>query len=128
MKKHTAAQSQRGLSMVGWMIVLGVVTVFGSAGVKIIPAYMEFNTISGIISSTLNDSKISLQSELEIMSGIDRKFSINNVTVISGQDLVVKRENGSLAIAVDYEVRKNLFGSLDLVAVFKKEFSKESLR
>lgn len=125
MKTMTTLPSRsRGLSIAGWMFVIIVVVVFGSVATKTVPAYMDFNTISTAINSALDDPKIGLMSTQEIQTNIDRRFAINNITVISGADLQVEKESGRVLIAVDYEVRKNLFSNLDLAMVFTREFER----
>lgn len=125
MKTMTTLPSRsRGLSVAGWMFVVIVLVVFGSAAAKTVPAYMDFNTISTAINSALDDPKIGLMSVPEIQGNIDRRFNINNISVISGADLDVEKESGRVTITVDYEVRNNLFYNLDLAMVFNREFSR----
>lgn len=125
MNKWGEGHRQQGLTVVGWLVILVVVMVLGSAGIKVIPAYIEFNTISGIIQRTLQDSKVSLKSENEILSDIGRRFYVNTVKSIEPRDLLVTKEPSGMTVTVDYEVRENLFGNIDLVVVFFKEFSKD---
>lgn len=120
----TLPSRMRGLSMLGWIVVAAVVVVFASAGVKTIPAYLEFNTIKGAVASVLQDGKVALKSDNEILADIDKRFMINNVTAISYRDIQIEREGGSLVLVVEYEVRENLFGNLDLAMTFSEEFRK----
>ncbi|MFN3715025.1 MAG: DUF4845 domain-containing protein [Alcanivoracaceae bacterium] len=111
--------------MLGWMVIGVVVVVFASAAIKTIPAYIEFNTIKGAVNSVLQDSKVGLKSENEIRSDIDKRFVINNVKAISAQNLGVLIEGGRVTVTVDYEVRENLFGNLDLAMTFSEDFRKD---
>lgn len=122
--KTTMPSKMRGLSVVGWLLVAAVVVVLGSAAIKIIPAYMEFNTIRGTLNSVLQDSKSALKSDSEILSDIDKRFMINNVKAITYHDIVVERQGNTMILSVDYEVRENLFGNVDLVMTFSDEFRK----
>jgi hypothetical protein len=114
MRTMTLPSRMRGVSVLGWMIIGIVAITFGSAAIKTIPAYLEFNTVKGAINSVLMDPKVALKSEMELLSDIDKRFNINNVTAISSSDLRFAREGARVTISVDYEVRENLFGNLDL--------------
>jgi hypothetical protein len=111
--------------MAGWLIILVVVVVFGSAIIKTAPAYIEFNTIKGLINSILQDPKVSLKSESELHSDLDKRFMINNIDAIQASDVAFSREGGRVTAIVGYEVRENLFGNLDLIMTFSGEFTKD---
>ncbi|MCC1495607.1 DUF4845 domain-containing protein [Alcanivorax sp. 1008] len=115
----------RGVSMVGWLLIGAVVVVFGSAGMKTIPAYLEFNTIKGAIVSILQDSKVSLKSESELRGELDKRFMINNVKAITVSEVGFVKDAGGVSAIVDYEVRENLFGNLDLAMTFSGKFNKD---
>lgn len=125
MKTMTSRPSRmHGLTIVGWMFVVIVVVIFGSVGTKTVPAYLDFNTVKTAINNTLDDPKIGLLSEVEIQNGVDRRLAINNVSVVRGADLEVEKAGGRVKVVVDYEVRNNLFGNLDVVMVFNREFER----
>ncbi|MGB1222402.1 MAG: DUF4845 domain-containing protein, partial [Alcanivoracaceae bacterium] len=63
------------------MIITAV--VFVTMGAKLVPIYLEFNTISTAVQSVLMDPKVGLKSVNEISADIDKRFSINNVDMIS---------------------------------------------
>jgi len=125
MRIATLPSRMRGVSMTGWLVILIVVTVFGSAGVKTVPAYLEYNTIKGLINGVLQDPRVGMKSENEIQNDISRRFDINNITAIRGSDVLVVKAGNRVTLSVDYEVRKNLFGNLDLVMTFGDDFSKD---
>lgn len=115
----------RGMSILGWLIILVVVVVLGSAIIKTAPAYLEYNTIKGLINSLLQDPKVSLKSENELRSDLDKRFVINNIDAIKASDVTFSREGGRVTVVIGYEVRENLFGNLDLIMAFSGEFTKD---
>jgi hypothetical protein len=125
MRTTTLPSRMRGISFVGWMLIGAVVIVFATAGVRIVPAFLEFNTISGAINSVLQDPKIGFKTDTEILSDLGKRFSINNVEAISVEDIIVTREGPRVTLSVDYEVRGNLYGNIDLLMTFKEDFVKE---
>ena len=125
MRTTTLPSRMRGISFVGWMLILAVAVVFISAGTKIIPAFLDYSTISGIISSVLQDPKAGLKTDNELLSDVAKRFALNNVTAIGVDDVVVIRDSGTLTMSVDYEVRGNLFKNIDLVMTFDEDFVKD---
>ncbi|AFT69816.1 hypothetical protein B5T_01537 [Alloalcanivorax dieselolei B5] len=117
---------QGGLSLLGWIVVLIVLAVFGTAAFRMVPAYMEYNTIKSATVSLLGDSKTALMSEREIRDALSKRFIINQVNAITANDLVVSKEGGRVSVAVDYEVREPLFYNVSVVMTFQDTFSKSA--
>lgn len=117
---------QGGLSLLGWIVVLIVLAVFGTAAFRMVPAYMEYNTIKSATVSLLGDSKTALMSEREIRDALGKRFVINQIDAITANDLVVSKEGGRVSVAVDYEVREPLFYNVSVVMTFRDTFSKSA--
>lgn len=120
----TLPSQMRGLSMVGWLVLIVIAIVLGTAAIRIIPAYMEYGTINTAINNTLQDNRLSLQSDNEIRQSLDRRLSVNNVSAVSSRDVSISRESGMLHLGLSYEVREPLFGNVDLVISFQKDYEK----
>ena len=121
----TRPSQQRGISLIGWAVMLLVAVVLGTAALRMVPAYMEYNTISSSINSLLQDSKTALMSPREVRDALSKRFKINQVKVISANDLIIIKDGGILKISTDYEVREPMFYNVSIVMNFKDEFSKD---
>lgn len=116
---------QRGLSLISWMVVIVVVAILGTAAFRMVPAYMEYNTVATTIRSTLQDSKVAMMSPHEIRASVGKRFLINQVTVITEDDIAFEKEGRLLKASIDYEVREPMFYNVSIVMTFKEEFSKD---
>ncbi len=117
---------QRGLSLLGWVVVLIVLAVFGTAAFRMVPAYMEYNTIRSTINSVLDDNKTAMMSEHEVRGALSKRFTINQVDVIGVNDLAISKNGGDVTVGVDYEVRRPLFYNVSVVMHFEDTFNKTS--
>lgn len=121
----TMPSQQRGISLIGWAVILLVAVVLGTAALRMVPAYMEHNTISSSIKSLMQDSKTALMSPREVQDALSKRFTINQVNVITANDLAISKEGGILKISTDYEVREPMFYNVSIVMTFQDEFSKD---
>ncbi|MDF1819959.1 MAG: DUF4845 domain-containing protein [Alcanivoracaceae bacterium] len=119
----SAPSRQRGLSVTGWILMIITAVVFVTMGAKLVPIYLEFNTISTAVQSVLMDPKVGLKSVNEISADIDKRFSINNVDMISYRDLVITKDGGKVEVLADFEVRTNFFKNVDFVVSFDRTYS-----
>lgn len=121
----TMPSQQRGISLIGWAVILLVAVILGTAALRMVPAYLEYNTISSSIKSLQQDSKTALMSPREVREALHKRFTINQVNVISVNDLAITKEGGVLTISTDYEVREPMFYNVSIVMAFKDEFNKD---
>lgn len=124
MRRMNSAKSMRGLSVSGWLVSIIAVVIFATAGVKIIPSMLDFNTVKTLINNVLSDNKIGLKSVDEISKEIDRRFLVNSITVLKAKDVKIDKVDGVLIIELDYEVRENFFENVDFLMTYKHEFKK----
>lgn len=102
---------QSGMTMAGTMVVLVAILVLGIIGFKTAPAYAEFYTIKDIVAS-LNESSDKTRSGIK--ETFQKRAQIDNITSMSGDDLVMKEG----VISAEYEKVIPLFGNMSLLLEF----------
>lgn len=120
----TRPSRMRGMSPLGWMTVLVIVVIGGSAAVKLIPAYLEYGAIIRAANNTLEDRGVALMSQNEIRRAMGRRMEIDNVSNLRSRDIPVTKDGNRIVIHLDYEVRESIIGNLDVVLVFKRDIEK----
>ena len=111
---------QRGMTMIGWLVLLVFIGVIALVSLKLIPAYMEFYTILQSVES-VHAQATPQMSAREVQSALAKRFNVNNVESLDAKDLKVTRVDGRLIIRVAYEVRKPMMGNVDAVVKFDRE-------
>ena len=119
---------QEGMTAIGWLLVILLVFVIAMFVMKLIPIYLEGFNVGSVINGLEDDPTLSGKNAAEIRKVILRRFDVNMVTSVDSSDIYIARQGGQYVIEVEYEVRKNLIGNLDIVASFHKEASLPVLR
>lgn len=122
MRDVKAIREQRGLSLVGFLLVLVLVVIVVLLGLKIVPIYTEYYSVVQAMQSLRDEENIELRSPMEIEDLFFRRLYINYVDSVDRNEVLVSRRNG-LHIRVKYEVRESIVGNLDVVAEFDKTVS-----
>jgi Tfp pilus assembly protein PilE len=122
---------QRGMTLIGWVIVLAIIAFFATLAMRLIPMYQEYYGVLQI----MNDMKIELQnnnlSKNEVQTLLERRFDIGYIDSVDKDDIEILRGKNSAyvtKIVIDYEVRKPFFAQIDLVGHFKKAIDVEPER
>jgi len=113
---------QAGLGMFGWLIVLAVAGFAISVGLKIVPHYLDYNTIVGIVEG-VSPEVWRGSSKKKMHEVVDKGLKVNNIRTLMSKDVLqIDRAQTLTTVNVDYEIRENLFSNVDVVLVFKKDY------
>ena len=104
-------------------IAMGLVLLafFVTIAVTIWPVYMENFSVNSHLSRMAEDSKAKSMTKAEILKTLQKRFGVDDVKSVMPEDIIINGEPGQgYEIEVDYEVRKNLMGNVDIVISFNK--------
>lgn len=111
---------QRGMTAVGWVLVLGLIAFFTLITLRLVPFYLEYSQVSSIVESLHEEPGITKKTKSEIIRMIFKRFSVNNVRDIDKEAITITKADGILTVSISYERRDHLLGNVDVVAKFDK--------
>lgn len=110
--------AQRGITLTGFLIGAVIVIAALLLGFKIGPAYSEFYTIQKIFKVIASDSSLKAASRGEINTAFANRATIENIKVISHENLQVDKSGSGLVISATYSVKVPLFHNLSACMEF----------
>ena len=113
-------KKQRGMTAIGWVLVLMLIGFFALIGLSLAPIYIDNFTVASVLNDMKQEPGVGAQSMGEINNTIMKRLDINSVTDVTRDDIFIERSGGETTITIQYEVRKNLMGNVDLVVSFDK--------
>ncbi len=107
---------QRGISFIGFIVVLAVGGFFLFLGMKIGPTYLEFLSIRNAVNKVAAEAQ---SADLAaIRRSMDRQMTIDYAASYKPEFVRVVREGDQIKLVLNYEIRKPLIYNLDFVAKF----------
>lgn len=110
---------QRGVSMLGFMLIAVVVIMIAMLAMKLVPAYIEFFSVKKILNSMGQDPEVKGMSNVDVRNSFSKRASTGYVTVVKPEDLSIDRSGGNTVISTEYEYRTPLIANISLVVDFK---------
>lgn len=111
-------KKQQGVSKVGLLVMFFLVAVFLTAGLKVVPLYIDHNLIVGVCDELIETGEADNMTISDIRIRVSNTLRINNVTGFDLRSITLRRENSQAIITVAYERRVELFANLDVIAKF----------
>lgn len=117
------ARSQKGLSMLSWMVVLAFVAFVASTAFKMLPHYFDYMSLDKTISSVGTEGLQDVRTVGDFYQHVSRGMEVNGIRDIDLREAVkVEIVEGEFRVKMSYEKREPLISNLDLVANFDKEY------
>jgi hypothetical protein len=112
---------QRGMTAIGWVIVLGLLAFFTLLTLRLLPLYLEYGKVSSAFESLYSEPGITKKPVSEIRKMLGKKLYINEVREIDKRLIDIKNKGNVLTVSIEYERRVPMVGNIDAIASFKKE-------
>lgn len=109
---------QRGVTAIGWLIILALIAFFVFLGLKLFPMFAENLSVVSSLESLQKEPSITKKSNQEIIKLIERRFQINNIKHAKRQNITITRSGGVLTINCQYDVVQKLGGPISVLAEF----------
>jgi len=117
-------RTQRGITITGFLVfaVIGIVMLL--LGFKIGPAYAEFYTIQKLFRTMAADSAMQNATHRELMNSFNARAGMDNIKVISANDLDIVKDGSGMVISATYSVRVPLVKNLSACMEFNPSSAK----
>lgn len=118
---------QRGITGVAFAALIALLLFFVWIAILLFPIYMENFKVSSHLHKIAKDEKIDVSNPDGIKQSLLRRFDIDDVKHVSAEDITITQNLDSVLVTIDYEVRANVFGNIDLVVSFVEEETVKTL-
>ena len=112
---------QRGMTAIGWMLMLGLIAFFTLITLRLVPLYLEFAKVTSVLESLQDEPGITRKTKGEIINLVRKRFDMNDIYYVDPKLVKVSKEKGVLKVSISYERREHLLSNIDVVASFDKQ-------
>lgn len=106
-----AMRGQKGVSLIGLVLVLAVIGTIGIVGMKVFPSFMENRAVENAIKRAAQEGADPASARIVF----DKNADISQIDTITGKDLQIDKVNGSLLVSYEYTKKIPLFGPVSLL-------------
>ncbi|HEY0491264.1 MAG TPA: DUF4845 domain-containing protein [Telluria sp.] len=114
MASYVFDKRQRGVSLVGLIVVLALMGFAAIVAMKTVPAFAEYSAAKDAIAL----AKAAGGTPRDMQVSFDKNADVNDIDAIAGRDLVISKDTGETEISFEYEKRIPLFGNVSLLFDF----------
>jgi hypothetical protein len=112
-------RTQRGVTFIGWLILLIPVAIVGYAGIRLVPVYLNYTKIARSMTQLAQEMQSSDPAQ-NIRFALEKRLDIEGVTFPDSKDFTIKRDGQAWVVAIEYEDGAPLVSNIALTAKFNK--------
>ena len=114
-------KKQKGMTGVSIMALLIAIAFGALIFLKIAPIYFDSFKVGDVVSGMKDERGLGDKSNAEIVNMILKRLDVNMVSDVTKDNIFIEKTRNTVTIEVEYEVRKKLFGNLDVIVNFNKK-------
>ena len=114
--------SQRGVTFLGWLILLIPVAIVVYAGIRLTPIYLNYMRVAKSLDRLAQQQQDDgTTTAASLRAALDRSFDIETIEYPTTKDIDIHRDGDHWIAIADYQDMAPLFGNLSLQVQFHKE-------
>lgn len=119
--QRKAINKQKGMTLIGWIFVIGFVGFNALVAINVAPVYFTDSNIESLWNNLETDQSLVGKNPKELRRIIAKRLRVNNVYDLKKEDISIKKTKGFYVVTLEYEPRGKIAGSLDYIITFRHE-------
>lgn len=111
-------RKQSGMTLTSFVVVLAVVGFAAYIGMKLFPMYQEYYAVRSAMKGIAAEPGGGDMDPSRLQDMFFKRMDINYSESVKRENIKFERVEGGWRMKVDYEVRRELVGNLDVVGKF----------
>lgn len=108
---------QRGLTIIGFLLVAAVVIIFALVGFRVLPAYIEYYTVQKALEGALADqANVTPQ---DIRKSLERRINADYVDSVRASDVTVSKEGNQVVASLEWQKILHMVGNASILLDFQ---------
>jgi hypothetical protein len=110
-------RNQKGISILGFIVIAAMVVCFVMVGFRVTPAYIEYYSVQKALQQSLYDVK-DLNSTAEVRNAFQRRADAGYIESVSGKDIEVVKTKNEITATATWTRKLHLVGNVSLFLDF----------
>jgi Domain of unknown function (DUF4845) len=121
MREMSMRSKQRGVTLIGWILLLTPLAICGYAGIRLTPIYLNYMKVARTLEQMKTDAKQAPMNDLStIRQALEKRLLIEQVEFPDAKDFKITRSGKAWIIDAGYDDQAPLFSNVFILVTFDK--------
>lgn len=113
-----AAGRQRGMGLLGLLLIAIMVGFFVMSAIRILPGYLEYMSVRDIVERVAGEYDRNGDTFADLRRKLADYFNTNQIKTLDPRDIEISRDEGDVIINANYEQRIPLVWRIDAIVKY----------
>jgi hypothetical protein len=118
-------KKQQGLTFISWLVIFAVGGFFILLGMKLVPIYLENQSVKSVVESLRNDADVRKADPMGVKKIIYKRLKINSIYDFPQDWIKIKKEKNRLVVDVTYDKIEPIFANISVMVSFSEKLDIE---
>lgn len=120
-------KNQSGLTFISWLIILAIGGFFVLLTLKLVPIYLENQSVKSVVQSLNQDPLVRKQSAQGVRKIIQKRLKINSVYDFPKEYIKIKKSKNKLIVDITYDRIEPIVANVSVMVSFSEKLDIEIL-
>jgi hypothetical protein len=111
---------QRGMTMIGMLLVLALVGLIGYAGLRLAPLYLNYIKVARSMNAAAADFKSDNPDPGIVRRSLEKHWQIEDITAVEAKEVEIVKDDSGVVLHVAYDDSAPYMGNISLTVHFDK--------
>jgi hypothetical protein len=113
-------KQQRGVTAIGWLILLIPFAIVGYTAIRVIPLYLNYLKVVHTLEQVSSEVTGGGATQAALRLSIEKHFNVEGVDFPDVKDIRITRQNQSWLVEANYDDQAPLFSNIFVLVSFDK--------
>ena len=114
------ATRQRGVTTLGFIILIVFVGLFAFAFIRLAPVYLNYMKVAGVINGVHDEFDGDKATRGMILTSISRRFDVESISHLTARDVSVTAVDGGYEVKAEYDDKTPFIANVSFSIHFNK--------
>jgi len=122
MRHAQLRRSQRGVTFIGWLLLLVPLAMVGYAGIRLAPIYLNYMRVSRSLQRLAEESRGGETTNAQVLrNSLEKRFDIESIDHPAVKEIDIHRDGDHWVAVANYEDVAPMFGNISILVQFDKQ-------
>ena len=117
--RQAIAGTQRGLTILGFLLLAAVVVIFAMVGFRVVPSYVEYYSVKKALDDTMRGGNVDPNNLAAFRAELARRLQTSYVEDVKSADAVIQRTGNQITAELAWERRLHMVGNAYILLEFQ---------
>jgi len=120
MVRYHFARPQRGMTMIGMLLIMAMAGLIAYAGLRLFPLYLNYIKVARSMNAAASEFKSDNPDQGAVRRSLEKHWQIEDISAVEAKDVEIVKDDNGLSLHVVYDDSAPYIANVSIAVHFDK--------